>query len=146
MTTNQIFVRNLVGVATTIAIVTAGGMWLGAASRHAGRAMASPPPPPAVTRDPVQLGAQLFDKKGCTACHTIDGSARVGPSFKGAWGSDVVLADGITLRFDAQYVRESLAHPQAKARPGYPPSMPSYDGMLSEKEIDALVAFIESLR
>ena len=57
-----------------------------------------------------------------------------------------MLADGITLRFDAEYVRDSLAHPQAKARPGYPPSMPSFDGLLREQEIDALIAFIESLR
>lgn len=146
MTTNQIFVRNLVGVATTIAIVTAAAMWLGAPSRHAGRAMAAGHPTPAAARDPIALGAELFDRKGCAACHTIDGSRRVGPSLAKAWGSDVVLADGITLRFDAEYVRDSLAHPQAKARPGYPPSMPSYDGLLSAKEIDALVAFIESLR
>ena len=29
---------------------------------------------------PVELGKQLYDKKGCSACHTVDGSPRVGPS------------------------------------------------------------------
>ncbi len=146
MTTNEIFVRNLVGVVTTIAVVTTAAMWLGGPSRHAGQAMATPRPVPAIARSPLELGTRLYESKGCVACHTVDGTPRVGPTFKGAWGTDVVLGDGVTLRFDAAYVRESLSHPQAKARAGYPPSMPSYDGLLTDKEIDALVAFLESLR
>ena len=145
MSPNQILLRNLLAVPFAIGLITVVALVLGVSSRQAA---AVPPPVRAVSaaRDPVELGRGLYETKGCIACHTIDGSTRIGPTFKGSWGSDVTLAGGVTLRFDAAYVRESLAHPLAQARPGYPPSMPSYDGLLSEREIDALIAFLESLR
>jgi mono/diheme cytochrome c family protein len=147
MTANQIFVRNLVGVVTTIAAVTTLALSFGGPSRESmvPSARARPVDAPD-TRSPVELGAYVFEAKGCVACHSIDGSARVGPSFKGSWGTDVVLGDGITLRFDADYVRRSLTNPQAQARAGYPPAMPKYGQQLSPREIDALIAFLESLR
>ena len=95
---------------------------------------------------PEQLGAMLYEKKGCVACHTLDGAARVGPSFKGAFGTDQAMADGSKVKVDENYLRESILYPQAKARPGYPPSMPSFEGQLKEKEIEGLIAFIKSLK
>ena len=94
---------------------------------------------------PEQLGAKLYEKKGCNACHTVDGSARVGPSFKGAFGTTVTLADGSKVPMDETYIRESLMSPQAKSRPGFPPSMPSFEGQLKDLEIAGLIAYIKSL-
>ena len=146
MSPNQILARNIFGVATTIAAATTIALWLGAPSRHAAAPAFRTSATAADTRSPLELGAYVYEAKGCVACHTIDGSPRVGPTFKGSWGTDVVLGDGITLRFDADYVRRSLSEPQAQARPGYPPAMPSYDKQLSKREIDALIVFLESLR
>ena len=95
---------------------------------------------------PEQLGAKLYEKKGCNACHTIDGTARVGPSFFHDFGTTVSLSDGSKVEMDENYIRESLMSPQAKSRPGYPPSMPSFEGQLKELEIKGLVAFIKSLK
>ena len=92
------------------------------------------------------IGARLYQTKGCVQCHTIDGSPKIGPSFKGSWGSEIVLAGGLTLRFDEAYVRESLMRPQAKARAGFPPVMQSYDGLLKQHEVEALIDFLRSLR
>ncbi len=92
---------------------------------------------------PDQLGKMLYEKKGCNACHTIDGSARVGPSFLHDFGSKAPSDSGI---MDESYIRESLMSPQAKARPGYPPSMPSFEGQLKENEILGIIAFIKSLK
>ena len=47
---------------------------------------------------------------------------------------------------DEDYIRESLLSPQAKARPGFPPSMPSFEGQLKEKEIHGIIAYIKSLQ
>jgi cytochrome c oxidase subunit 2 len=58
----------------------------------------------------------------------------------------VKLADGSTRTVDADYVKTSILHPTAFARPGFPPSMPSFEGQLRDREIDALVAFIASLK
>jgi cytochrome c oxidase subunit II len=95
---------------------------------------------------PAELGKKVYEKKGCNACHTIDGSARVGPTFKGDFGQKAQMADGSTITVDENYIRESLMAPQAKGRPGFPPSMPSFQGQLKEKEIEGIIAFIKSLK
>ena len=95
---------------------------------------------------PAELGKKVYEKKGCNGCHTTDGSARVGPSFKGTFGTDVSLADGSKVKMDENYIRESLMSPQAKGRPGFPPSMPSFEGQLKETEVKGIIAFIQSLK
>jgi cytochrome c oxidase subunit II len=93
-----------------------------------------------------QLGKLLYEKKGCNACHTTDGTPRVGPSWKGTFGTMVPLTDGGSVKMDEDYIRESIFKPQAKARPGFPPSMPSFEGQLKDREIEGLIAFIKSLK
>ena len=144
MSANRILVRSIVGVVISIAAITTVALWLGRANRHDTAAYV--PPPRGAPRSPAELGARLYDTKGCVACHSIDASPRVGPSFKGSWGSSIVLDDRVTIVFDEAYVRESLAHPQAQARGGYPPSMPSFDGLLTERETNALIAYLRTLR
>jgi len=96
---------------------------------------------------PVELGKMLYEKKGCNACHTVDGTARVGPTWKQPdWGKQITMSDGKTVTMDENYVRESILSPLAKARPGFPPSMPSFEGQLKEKEIQGLIAYIKSLK
>jgi cytochrome c oxidase subunit 2 len=36
-------------------------------------------------------GAQLFQEKGCMACHSIDGTTRVGPTLKGFFGNPMQM-------------------------------------------------------
>ncbi len=96
---------------------------------------------------PVELGKALYVKKSCNSCHTVDGTPRVGPSWKSAdWDKDIQMSDGKMVKMDENYVRESMMSPQAKARPGYPASMPSFEGQLKEKEIQGLIAYIKSLK
>jgi cytochrome c oxidase subunit 2 len=95
---------------------------------------------------PVELGKLLYEKKGCAACHSLDGSAKVGPSFKGTFGGTVPLNGGASCNMDETYIRNSILNPQSQSRPGYPPSMPSFEGQLKEKEIEGLVEFIKSLK
>lgn len=95
---------------------------------------------------PDQLGKLLYEKKGCNACHTIDGTARVGPSFQHDFGTMVPLSDGTQVKMDENYIQESLMYPQAKSRPGFPPSMPSFEGQLKPQEIEGIIAYIKSLK
>jgi cytochrome c oxidase subunit 2 len=95
---------------------------------------------------PEQLGKLLYEKKGCNACHTVDGTQRVGPTFLHDFGTMVPLSDGTQVKMDENYIRESVLYPQAKARPGYPPSMPSFEGQLKENEILGIIAYIKSLK
>jgi len=95
---------------------------------------------------PDQLGKLLYEKKGCNACHTVDGSTRVGPSWKGVFGTMVPLTDGSSVKMDENYIKESVLYPQAKSRPGFPPSMPSFEGQLKPQEIEGIIAYIKSLK
>jgi cytochrome c oxidase subunit II len=113
-----------------------------------------PPPPPATTeaprpepaRDAIADGRAVYEHLGCNACHTIDGTARVGPSWKGIWGTEVGLADGRTSVVDAAYVRRSVLTPQADVVQGFPPVMPTFAGNITDAQIAGVVAFIQSLK
>lgn len=100
---------------------------------------------PNVPAHALDLGKKLYEKKGCIACHTIDGTARVGPTWKGIWGTSVTSPDGTTRVVDEKFVEESVLTPQAFLLQGYPPAMPSFEGQLKPSEIAALITFIKSL-
>lgn len=94
----------------------------------------------------AEKGKQLFAEKACMACHTVDGSALVGPSLKGMFGSKRLFADGSSVVADENYVRQSLMDPQAKVVKGFQPVMPTQRGLLTDEEINALVAYIKSVK
>jgi cytochrome c oxidase subunit 2 len=92
-------------------------------------------------------GQQLTQTKGCVACHTTDGSVRIGPSWKGVYDHDVELEDGSKAKADENYIRESIENPQAKIVKGFKQVvMPPYKGQLSETELNAIIAYIKSLK
>lgn len=140
------FVKNLVGVVVSISVITTLGMWWGTSIS---RPLPAYQPLPTATKEmpPEELGAILFEKKGCVTCHTIDGAARVGPTFLHDAGSRITLESGESIVVDEGYLLESIETPRAKSRPGYPPVMPAeYGSLLTEREKAGLVAFITSLR
>ncbi|MCC5810714.1 MAG: cytochrome c oxidase subunit II [Ectothiorhodospiraceae bacterium] len=93
--------------------------------------------------DPVELGRRLADGEGCMACHSVDGSRRVGPTWLNLYGSEVTLTDGSTVSADESYLRRSIEDPRAQVTAGYSPVMPAYS--FDEDEMDALLAYIRSL-
>lgn len=94
---------------------------------------------------PVELGEKIYNEKGCNACHSLDGSVVLGPSFKGLYGRDVELADGTIVKADENYIQKSIIEPQAEMVKGYQPVMPSFKGILSEDDIAALIAYMKTL-
>jgi cytochrome c oxidase subunit II len=92
-----------------------------------------------------KLGALLHDSKGCSTCHSIDGTPGQGPSWKGVFGHQVTLQNGQTVMADENYVRESILVPGAKVVKGYDNIMPVFQGVLRQREVDALVAYVKSL-
>ena len=91
-------------------------------------------------------GEQLARTRGCTQCHSSDGSAKVGPSWQGLFGQERASADGTMEVVDDSFIRSSILEPQASVRQGFPAVMPSYRGMIDDGEIAALTSYIESLR
>lgn len=91
-------------------------------------------------------GKELASSKGCIACHTADGTKKIGPTWKGIWGTQEELESGQKVTVDENYVRESIESPTARIVKGYPPSMPPFKGLLNDNEINALIAYIKSLK
>ncbi len=102
-----------------------------------------------ITGTPEEIGAKTYEKKGCISCHSVDGSAKVGPTFKGSWGTTIQLAGGGTAVVNEDYIRESIEVPSAKGRANYASqigSMPAFDGQLKPEELAGLIAYIKSLK
>jgi cytochrome c oxidase subunit 2 len=91
-------------------------------------------------------GEELVKSKGCVACHTTDGTAKIGPSYKGIFGNQVELADGSKVTVDENYIRESIENPQAKVVKGFNPVMPPFKDLIGEEDLNAIVAYIKSLK
>jgi cytochrome c oxidase subunit 2 len=91
----------------------------------------------------AQQGQTLSTGLGCVACHTVDGSPGVGPSWQGMWGRTETLTNGNTVVVDEAYFRESLIDPPRKMVAGYPNVMLRY--FLEEEEIVALMEFARQL-
>src|SRR6202007_689904 len=89
-------------------------------------------------------GEKIFAELGCAACHIADSQGR-GPSLKGVFGKPVQLADGRTLTVDENYIRESILDPGSKVVNGFRPVMPTFQGLVSEEQLNALVAYVKSL-
>jgi cytochrome c oxidase subunit II len=93
-----------------------------------------------------QMGALLYQTKGCATCHSIDGTRGTGPSWKGVYGSSQQLSDGTSVMADENYIRESILVPGAKVVKGYDNVMPVFQGLLRDREVNALIAYIKTLK
>lgn len=103
---------------------------------------------PAELSELARKGAELAASLGCTACHNVTGQeGGLGPTWKGLFGAIVELTDGTTTVADEAYLRRAILEPNAQVVAGYPSNvMPqTYKDQLTEEQLKALVAYIESL-
>jgi len=89
-------------------------------------------------------GETMFQQLGCPTCHRFDVQGR-GPLLTGVFGKPVQLEDGRTVIADENYIRESILSPSVKVVSGFKPIMPTFQGLVSEEQLTALVAYIKSL-
>jgi mono/diheme cytochrome c family protein len=115
-----------------------------AATAPAGTAAApsSGAPSPAL----VQTGQGLYQQLGCAGCHSINGTNGVGPTFKGLYGSQVKLTNGQTVTADDAYIKQSIQQPNSQIVQGFQPNIMPNFSQLNDQQIQALTAYIQSLR
>jgi cytochrome c oxidase subunit 2 len=90
-------------------------------------------------------GSRYFHSLGCSGCH--EGSQVIhAPSLDGIYGQPVPLQSGQVLIANDDYLRDSILQPSKNIPAGYQPIMPSFQGLLSEEQIVALIAYIKSQR
>jgi cytochrome c oxidase subunit 2 len=91
-------------------------------------------------------GKALLEKSGCLGCHSIDGSPKIGPTFKGLFGREVHLEGAREVHADEEYIRESIYDPGAKVVKGFSNIMPTFKGRLSGDDVTAIIAYLKTLK
>ena len=101
-----------------------------------------------VEQDNRPIGLDLLTLNGCTACHSLDGSRLVGPSFKGLYGrTENVLTNNVLrqISVDEEYIRKSIVDPMADITEGYPPVMITQPN-ISDEDIEAMIELIKDMK
>lgn len=92
----------------------------------------------------AEAGQKLFTDFACATCHRADNSGR-GPSLQGVFGASVRLASGDSVLAEENYVRQSILNPAARVTEGYQPIMPTFQGLVTEEQLNQLTAYVKSL-
>jgi cytochrome c oxidase subunit II len=96
---------------------------------------------------PESLGAQgerAFHMRGCSGCHAVNSTIHA-PLLDNIYGKRVPLSDGTFVTADEQYLRDSILQPNKQIAAGFAPVMPTYQGQISEDELNAIIAYLKSL-
>ncbi|MBE0673637.1 MAG: cytochrome c oxidase subunit II [Bacteroidales bacterium] len=98
---------------------------------------------------PVPEGFTLLRNTGCLACHSLDGSKLVGPSFLNYWGTERVVVEGETeksVTADEEYTMKSIYDPNSQVVKGYARGlMQSYTNVLSEEDAKKMIEYLKEL-
>lgn len=103
------------------------------------------PPPPVDLRAKRARGRQLYVDAGCVQCHGVDGQGN-GPSsreLQDAWGHPIRPTDLTQRPLKGGSSPTDLYRTLSTGLNGTP--MPSYHDVLTEEELWALVAYVDSL-
>lgn len=99
---------------------------------------------------PGLKGKQLLQSNGCIACHSVDGSKLIGPSFKGVYGHKVTVLTNDKEReitADDEYIKTSIYEPNADIVKGYTKGMMiSYKEQLSDEEVGEIIEYLKTLK
>ncbi|MDB6140227.1 MAG: hypothetical protein JWO94_3299, partial [Verrucomicrobiaceae bacterium] len=103
-----------------------------------------------IVKPSVDEGKRLYQFIGCMGCHSVDGSVagRLGPSWKGLFGSIRELSDDTKVLADEAYIRESILEPSKKKAKAYlklETGMPIYAGILSDSQIESIILYMKTL-
>lgn len=90
----------------------------------------------------AKTGEQIFTAAGCAGCHTFSpagSNGTIGPNL-----DDLAAAAGKREpgKSAEEYIRESLTNPEAFLVDGFGNAMPSYEGRLTDEQIQALVDYL----
>lgn len=104
----------------------------------------------AIMDTPGATGKKIMQNIGCFACHTVDGTKLVGPSFKGIWGEEqTVVTENETrkVKVDEEYIKRSIYDPNADVVEGFMKGlMVSYQGQLSEDDIKSIIEYLKTVK
>jgi len=96
------------------------------------------------------LGLKVLQKNGCIACHSVDGTKSVGPTFKKLYGStiDVTTAGASRkVKVDDAYIESSITDPNKDIAAGFPQGvLKSYKGIIKDNDIKLVSEYLKTLK
>lgn len=101
-------------------------------------------PTPLKPKSMEEDGQEIFETVGCGNCHTNEDTPRA-PTLYGIFGKKRQMQNGEILTADREYLRSNILTPNDKITAGYEATMPTYQGNLTEEQLNALIAYIKSL-
>lgn len=112
------------------------------------KAAAEAETPQSTIEPSLEIAEKVIATNACNACHSIDGSAIIGPTWKGLYGSEaeVITESGeyITVIKDDEYIKESILNPEAKKTRGFETGiMVPYT--LTETELQSMIMYLKTL-
>lgn len=97
--------------------------------------------------DPVVRGEKWYTTYGCNACHSLDGTPGVGPTWLGLYGNEQRFTDGSSTVADDNYIYNSIRNPADKIVEGFQNLMPVNVAVdMTDEQINDVIRFIESLK
>ncbi len=109
------------------------------------KAMARIANPTDTYESPAKYGEALWSQY-CSSCHSVDGSAATGPTWLNLWGKRQVMSSGESIVVDEDYVKESIAYPQAKIVRTYENQrMSSFKTQFGEAEYIGVIDYMRQL-
>jgi cytochrome c oxidase subunit II len=104
----------------------------------------------ALVSKPETEGYLLLRNTGCIACHSLDGSKIVGPSFQNLFGKErsvIFNNTQVSVTADEKYIKNSILDPDSEIVSGYPKGlMKSYKDILKEGEITMITDYLKTLK
>lgn len=97
------------------------------------------------TEKPVDVGKTVYKDRGCAQCHSLDGTAGTGPTWKNIFGDERKFVDGSTRIADENYIRDSILNPGNEVLEGYDNVMPTFQGQIKDPEITGVIELLKSI-
>jgi len=98
---------------------------------------------------PGAEGLEIMRFQGCLACHSIDGTKIVGPTYLNLFGKkETVTRDGqdVTITVDEAYIKRSIYEPNADIVKGFPKGlMQSYKDKINDADLAKIIEYLKSL-
>jgi len=98
----------------------------------------------------AKTAMDVFNEGGCIGCHTTDGTASVGPTFKDIYNKDVtVVTNGKSrvVKRDENYLIKAIEDPDADVVEGYMASMmPSFKGAINKEDMQTVMNYFKGIK
>jgi len=98
----------------------------------------------------AKTAEDVFNENGCIGCHTTDGTASAGPSFKDIYNTEIkVIANGVTktVTRDEAYLIRAIEDPDAEIVEGYTAGMmPSFKGAINASDMKIVMNYFKGIK